>query len=123
MSAALKQSIQVLPVSIPATVAHFEMFDNSLAGAGVLQGDTAVILLDCDIQSRDFVLAHVLGEGLRVLQYHSAPSERVKLRTLEYQKSRKWALKRENVVIFGRVVQFQCNGKPVQTVVEIRPVC
>lgn len=123
MSAALKQSIQVQPASIPVTVAHFEMFDNSLAGAGVLQGDTAVILLDSELQSGDFVLVHVLGEGLRVLQYHTAPSSRVKLRTLQYQKSRKWVCKREDVVILGRVVQFQCNGKPVQTIVEIRPVC
>ena len=123
MSAALKPPIQVQPTSIPVVIAHFQIFDNSLAGAGILEGDTAVVLLDSDIQSGDFVLAHILGENLRVLQYHTAPCDRVKLRTLEYKRSRKWACKRGDVVILGRVVQFQCDGKPVQTIVEIRPVC
>jgi hypothetical protein len=124
MSAALKTTpIHIQQASLPVTIAHFEMFDSSLAGAGVLAGDVAVVLLDSDIQSGDFVLVHLLDEGLRVLQYHSAPGERVKLRTYEYRKSRKWVCEKRGAVILGRVLQFQCDGRAVQTVVEIRPVC
>ncbi|HYX71706.1 MAG TPA: hypothetical protein VE732_02970 [Nitrososphaera sp.] len=124
MSAAIKPApIHIQQATLPVTIAHFEMADNSLAGAGVLAGDTAVVLLDSDIQSGDFVLVHIVGEGLQVLQYHSAPAERVKFRTLQFQKSRRWGCKRKDAVILGRVVQFQCDGKVVQTIIELRPVC
>jgi SOS-response transcriptional repressor LexA len=125
MSAALKPAapIHIQQASLLVTIAHFEVFDGSLAGAGVLAGDTAVILLDSDIQSGDFVLVHLLGEGLRVMQYHTAPGDNVKLRTYEYQKSRRLTRERKDAVILGRVVQFQCGGQVVPTVVEIRPVC
>ena len=113
---------QVETVSIPATIGHFEMPDNSLCGAGVLPGDTAVVLLNADVQSGDLVLVHT-PEGLRVLQYHPAPGERVKLRTLEYKRSRRFVYTREQAVILGRVVQFVCKGKPVPLLVALRPVC
>ena len=124
MSAAIKPApIHIQQTHLPVTIAHVEIPDNSLAGAGVLAGDTAVIVLDSAIQSGDLVLVHVLGEGLRVLQYHSAPADRVKLRTLQFQKSRKWVCERKDAVILGRVVQFQCDGKVVQTIIALRPVC
>jgi hydrogenase maturation factor len=124
MSAAVKPTpIHIQQATLSVTVAHFEMPDNSLAGVGVLKGDTAVVLLDSDIQSGDFVLVHLVGEGLRVLQYHSAPADRLKLRTYEYQKSRKWKPKRKDAVILGRVVQFQYDCKAVQTTIELRSVC
>ena len=122
MSAARPAPVTTYPVSIPATVAHFEMFDNSLVGAGVLKGDTAVVLLDSEVRSEDLVLVHT-PEGLQVLQYHSAPAGRVKLRTVEFQKSRRWVYGREDAVILGRVLQFQCGGKVVQTLVALRAVC
>lgn len=115
--------IHIHQAQLPVTIAHFEIADNSLAGAGALAGDTAVVLLDSDIQSGDFVLVHLLGEGLLVLQYHTAPGDKVKLRTRQFQKSRRWVAEKKDAVILGRVVQFQCDGKAVQTIVEIRPVC
>ncbi|MGB7923430.1 MAG: hypothetical protein WCF57_09315 [Pyrinomonadaceae bacterium] len=117
-----KPAVTVQPVSIPAVIAHFEMFDSSLIGAGVLAGDTAVVLLNSDVRSGDLVLVHT-PQGLEVLQYHTAPNERVKLRTLEFTRSRKHVYTMKDAVILGRVVQFISNGKPVQLLISLRPVC
>jgi hypothetical protein len=123
MSAAKPAPVTFSTVTIEATVAHFEIHDGSLWGTGVLKGDTAVVLLNTpDVRPEDLVLVHT-PEGLRVLQYHSAPGGRVKLRTLECARSRQWVYERKDAVVLGRVVQFVCMGKPVQTIVKLRPVC
>jgi uncharacterized protein YcnI len=123
MSAARPAPINLETVTFQATVAHFEVFDGSLCGAGVLKGDTAVVLLNTpDIQPGDLVLVHT-PEGLRVLQYHPAPGDRVKLSTLEFKKSRRWTYTRTDAVVLGRVVQFAWEGKEVQTLVKVRPIC
>ena len=124
MSSAARQlaPVTVQLASISVVFAHFEMPDNSLCGAGVLAGDRAVVLLNADIQSGDLVLVHT-PEGLRVLQYHATPGDRVKLRTLEFNKSRRFVYTKDRAVILGRAVQFVCKGKPVQLLVELRPVC
>ena len=114
--------ITIEQTSIPAVIAHFEMPDGSLIGAGVLAGDTAVVLLNSEVQSGDVVLVHT-PQGLEVLQYHTAPCERVKLRTLEFTRSRKYVYTKKDAVILGRVVQFISNGKPVQLLINLRPVC
>lgn len=123
MSAAKPAPITFETVNIEATVAHFEVPGGSLHAAGVLAGDTAVVLLNTpDLQPGDFVLVHT-PEGLSVLQYHPAPGDRVKLSTLEFKKSRRWTYTRSEAVILGRVVQFACDGKEVQTLVKVRPIC
>ena len=73
-----RPEVEMQPVNIPGTVAYFEIDDGSLMGAGILKGDKAVVLLDCEVQRDDLVLVHVVGEGLRVLRYHTAPGGRVK---------------------------------------------
>jgi hydrogenase maturation factor len=121
MSATQPAPITIEPASIPVTIAYFEMPDSSLVGAGVLAGDTAVVLLNSDIQSGDVVLVHT-PQGLEVLQYHTAPCERVKLRSLEFARSRKYVYTKKDAVVLGRVVQFVYEGKPIQLLINLRPV-
>lgn len=123
MSATKPAPITFETVTFEAAVAYFEIPDGSLWGAGILKGDTAVVLLNTpDVLPEDLVLVHT-PEGLRVLQYHDAPDGRVKLRTLECARSRKWVYERKDAVVLGRVVQVVCAGKPMQTLVKLRPVC
>ena len=122
MSAVKPALTNIEPTSISVVIAHFEMPDSSMIGAGVLAGDTAVVLLNSEILSGDVVLVHT-PQGLEVLQYHTAPSERVKLRTFEFTRSRKYVYTKKDAVILGRVVQFISNGKPVQLLINLRPVC
>lgn len=122
MSAANPAPISVEPAAITVTVAHFEIPDGSLVGAGVLPGDTAVCLLNCEVRSDDFVLVHT-PEGLQVLQYHPGPGGRVKLQSLEFKNSRRYVYTRDEAVILGRAVQFACQGKPVRLLINLRPIC
>ena len=123
MSATKPAPITFEMVTIEATIAYFEIPDGSLWGAGILKGDAAAVLLNTpDVRPEDLVLVHT-PEGLRVLQYHDAPGGRVKLRTMECARSRRWVYERKDAVVLGRVVQVVCMGKPVQTLVKLRPVC
>ena len=118
-----RPEVEMQPVNIPGTVAYFEIDDGSLMGAGILKGDKAVVLLDCEVQRDDLVLVHVVGEGLRVLRYHTAPGGRVKLSTMEFARSRQRVYKRDAAVVLGRVVQVQYGaGKVAQTLVPLRPI-
>lgn len=114
-------TVDVQPASIPATIARFDIYEGTLWGAGILKGDTAIVLLNCEIQPEDLVLVHT-PEGLQILQYHPAPGGRVKLRTVECARSRGRVYEPKDAVILGRVVQVQWQGKVVQTVVKLRPV-
>jgi SOS-response transcriptional repressor LexA len=95
------------------------MPDNSLVGAGVLAGDTAVVLLAADYQTGDLVLAHT-PEGLNVYQYRATRSGRVRLRTLQFRDSINYLYSQREAVVLGRVVQFLCRDKPVQLLIELR---